>query len=77
MSLPLLGLAHEAGVEFLPASFCMPDRSDAPGLRLSFARSSVDEIAVGIRSLCSVIADCIENPELLRSGAAAYEEFYK
>lgn len=77
MSIPLLGLAHEAGVEFLPAAYCMPDRADTSAIRLSFAHSSSDEIEVGIKSLCSVIADCIENPELLQTGAQSYEDLYQ
>jgi 2-aminoadipate transaminase len=78
LSIPLQGLAHEAGVEFLPASFCMPDRSDAAALRLSFSRSSVDDIDVGIKSLCSVIGDCIDHPDLLHAGtAASYKDLYR
>jgi DNA-binding transcriptional MocR family regulator len=76
-SLPLLELAREAGVEFLPAVFCMPDRSDAPALRLSFSRVSPDEIAVGVKALCSVIADCIENPALLEARTTGYQELFQ
>lgn len=76
-SLPLLELAREAGVEFLPAVFCMPDRSDAPALRLSFSRASCDEITVGAKALCSVIADCIETPGLLAARATSYQELFQ
>lgn len=77
LSLPLLGLAREAGVEYLPSSFCMPNREDAPAFRLSFSRNSVEEIEVGVKLLCSVISDCIDNPELLRSSTQSYEELFK
>jgi DNA-binding transcriptional MocR family regulator len=75
-SLPLLTLARQAGVEFLPSAFCMPDRKDTCALRLSFSRSTTDEIEVGIKSLCSVISDCIDNPGLISSGATDFEELY-
>jgi 2-aminoadipate transaminase len=75
-SLPLLSLARDAGVEFLPSAFCMPDRKDKPALRLSFSRTPVDEIEAGIKILCSVIADCVDNPELLKSTASGYEELF-
>jgi 2-aminoadipate transaminase len=76
LSLPLLNLARQNGVEFAPAAFCMPDRKDAPALRLSFARNTTDVIEVGVKSLCSVIADCIENPALLSSGTHEYEDLF-
>ena len=76
-SVPLLSLARESGVEFLPAAFCMPERRDAPALRLSFSRTNVEEIESGIRSLCSVIADAIERPELLSAGAQEHEDLYR
>jgi GntR family transcriptional regulator/MocR family aminotransferase len=77
MSLPLLGMAREAGVEFLPASYCMPDRQDAPALRLAFSRTTPEEIEAGVKTLCSVIADCIDNPELLAGGAQSFEDLYR
>ena len=76
-SVPLLSMAREAGVEFLPAAFCMPERQDAPALRLSFSRNNVEEIESGILILCSVIADAIEHPERLKGGAQGYEDLYK
>jgi DNA-binding transcriptional MocR family regulator len=76
-SLPLLSLARDAGVEFLPAAFCMPDRQDAAALRLTFARNSVEEIESGIKVLCSVLADVIDNPGLLNTGAQEFEDLYK
>jgi 2-aminoadipate transaminase len=76
-SLPLLELAREAGVEFAPAIFCMPDRSDAPALRLSFSRANPDEIVVGVKALCSVIADCIETPGLLAARTTGYQELFQ
>ncbi len=76
-SLPLLSLAREAGVEFLPATFCMPDRQDAPAMRLSFSRSSVEDIESGIRTLCRVITECVRRPELLEKGAKSYEDLFK
>jgi 2-aminoadipate transaminase len=75
-SVQLLGLARNAGVEFLPAAFCMPDRKDAPAFRLSFSRLSSDEIEVGVKALCSVIADCIENPQSLDSASESHEGLY-
>jgi DNA-binding transcriptional MocR family regulator len=76
-SLPLLSLARQAGMEFLPSSFCMPDRNDGPALRLSFSRTSVEDIEEGVGILCKVIKDCIDNPDLLSSGAHSYEDLYK
>lgn len=76
-SLPLLSLARQAGMEFLPSSFCMPDRNDGPALRLSFSRSSAEDIEEGVGILCKVIQDCLSNPELLSSGAHSYEDLYK
>jgi DNA-binding transcriptional MocR family regulator len=76
-SLPLLSYARDAGVEFLPAAFCMPDRSDTAALRLSFARNTVEDIDAGVKVLCSVIADCIDNPAMLVSGAKSYEDLYR
>jgi DNA-binding transcriptional MocR family regulator len=76
-SLPLLSLAREAGVEFLPAAFCMPDRQDTSALRLSFSRNEIDVIESGIHKLCKVIAGCVRNPELLEKGAKSYEDLYK
>ena len=75
--LPLMSLARDAGVEFLPAAFCMPDRSDAPAMRLSFSRVKPDEIEVGIRKLCQVIKDCLRNPDLLKKGAQTYEDLFR
>lgn len=75
-SVPLLSFCRDAGVEFLPAAFCMPDRKDMSALRLSFSRCKVDEIEAGIKILCSVIADCIERPDLLASVTAGYEELF-
>jgi DNA-binding transcriptional MocR family regulator len=76
-SLPLLTLAREAGVEFLPAAFCMPDRKDAPAFRLSFSRTSVDDIEKGIKILGDVIKRCINNPDLLYTGAQSYEDLFQ
>lgn len=75
-SVPLLSLARKAGVEFLPAAFCMADRKDGPAFRLSFARHSTDELEVGVKALCSVIADCIDNPESLDAASESYEGLY-
>ena len=76
-SVPLFSLAREAGVEFLPAAFCMPDRKDAPALRLSFSRTGVDEIETGVKKLAEVIQKCIDNPTLLNSGAQSYEDLFE
>ena len=76
-TLPLLSLAREVGVEFLPAAFCMPDRQDTSALRLSFSRSSTEEIESGIKSLCRVIAECIRTPDLLDKGAKTEKDLYK
>jgi hypothetical protein len=46
-------------------------------LRLSFSRHTSAEIENGVKALCSVIADCIENPALLEAAASTYEELYK
>jgi len=76
-TLPLLSLAREAGVEFLPAAFCMPDRKDTSALRLSFSRSNVEDIESGIKLLCRVIAECIRTPDLLDKGAKSEKDLYK
>jgi DNA-binding transcriptional MocR family regulator len=76
-SLPLLSLARDVGVEFAPAAFFMPDRRDAAALRLSFSRNSAEDIETGVKALCSVISDCIDNPDLLRSGAHSFEDLYQ
>ena len=76
-SMPLLSLARDAGVEYLPSAYCMPDRSDGPALRLSFSRNTVEDIETGVKALCSVIADCIDNPLLLQTGARTYEDLYR
>jgi DNA-binding transcriptional MocR family regulator len=76
-SIGLLRLGREAGVDFLPAAFMMPDRRDAPALRLSFSRNSVQDIVSGVKILCSVIADCIEKPELLAARDTGYEDLYQ
>jgi len=76
-SLALLTLARQAGVDFSPAAFMMPERRDAPALRLSFARNLPQDIEVGVNILCSVIADCIDQPELLSGLSAGYEDLYR
>jgi DNA-binding transcriptional MocR family regulator len=76
-SLPLLSLAREAGVEYLPAAFCMPDREDAPALRLSFSRNEADVIEEGVKKLCRVIGECINKPDLLQQGAKSFKDLYK
>jgi len=76
MSVPLLTLARRAGVDFLPAAFVMPDRRDAPALRLSFSRNTPERIEEGIKTLCHVISDCIDNPDLLNAGAKRFEELF-
>ncbi|HES57941.1 MAG TPA: PLP-dependent aminotransferase family protein, partial [Firmicutes bacterium] len=76
-SLPMLTLARAAGVEYLPASFCMPDRKDTNALRLSFSRTNVEEIETGIENLCKVIVECIKDPDRLKQGAKEYEDLYK
>ncbi len=76
MSVPLLSFCRDAGVEFLPAAFCMPDRKDRPALRLSFSRCRAEEIETGVKILCSVIADCLDKPDLLASVTAGYEELF-
>jgi 2-aminoadipate transaminase len=75
-SVPLLSLARQAGVDFVPSAFVMPDRKDSPALRLSFSRTPPEDIEKGVQVLCSVIADCIDKPELLASGASTYEGLF-
>jgi 2-aminoadipate transaminase len=76
-TIPLLSLARELGLQFLPAAFCMPDRSDAPAFRLSFSRTSMEEIEEGILKLCRLITEVTANPGLLRGGAKSYEDLYR
>lgn len=75
-SVPLLSLARQAGVDFVPAAFVMPDRRDGPALRLSFSRNSPERIERGIKVLCDVISDCIDKPALLDAGAKKFEELF-
>ncbi|MEZ5336951.1 MAG: PLP-dependent aminotransferase family protein [bacterium] len=77
MSLPLLGLARKADVDFTPANLMMPDRKDRNGLRLSFSRVRIEDIEEGIKALCSVIGDCIDNPALLQGSAHEYEDLFQ
>jgi GntR family transcriptional regulator/MocR family aminotransferase len=76
-SLGLLRLTREAGVDFLPASYMMPDRRDAPALRLAFSRNTISDITAGVKILCSVLGDCIEQPGLLGSEPTEYEDLFK
>jgi DNA-binding transcriptional MocR family regulator len=76
MSVPLLTLARQAGVDFVPAAFVMPDRRDAPALRLSFSRNPPERIQQGIKILCGVISDCVKNPDLLEAGAKKYDDLF-
>jgi DNA-binding transcriptional MocR family regulator len=76
-SIPLLTLARDAGVEFAPSALFMPDRRDTSALRLSFSRNSAEDIEKGVKALCKVIAECLENPDLLRSGAHSYGDLFQ
>ena len=76
-SVPLLSIAREHGVDFVPATICMPDRKDSNALRLSFSRNSVEDIDRGIKSLCSIIRTCVEDPTKLHSGAHSFEELFR
>lgn len=64
-SLPLLELSRQAGVDFLPAAYCMPDRQDTSALRLTFSRTPLEDIPAGIEILCDTIKRCIEDPRML------------
>jgi DNA-binding transcriptional MocR family regulator len=75
-SMPLLRLARERGVDFLPAAFTMPDRHDTNALRLCFSRLPEEEIRRGTEILCETISDAINKPELLHSGFRQYEDLY-
>jgi GntR family transcriptional regulator/MocR family aminotransferase len=76
-SMPLLALAREAGVDFLPSAFVNPGRRDGNALRLSFSRNSVEDIRNGTSILCSVIRDAIDNPGRIENMDMTYEELYK
>jgi 2-aminoadipate transaminase len=76
-SLPLFIRAREAGLEFLPAAYCMPDRRDAPALRLAFSRCSLEQIETGIPRLCDLLARCSADPALLERDASSFEELYR
>ena len=76
-SMPLLGLARQAGVEFLPSAFVNPGRKDGNALRLSFSRNTVEDIKQGTSLLCEVMADCIADPGRLEARDMTYEELYK
>jgi 2-aminoadipate transaminase len=67
-SMPLLRRARAAGVAFLPAAYCKPDRMDDSALLLSFSRVKTEEIESGIPLLCQVMAECLDNPKLLEVG---------
>src|SRR5690606_9374293 len=77
LSVPLLGLARRADVNFTPANMMMPQRNDSNGLRLSFSRVSPEDIKEGITALCSVIRDCIDNPALLEGSTRDFEDLYR
>jgi hypothetical protein len=55
----------------------MPDRKDANAMRLSFSRNTVEDLDVGVKALCSVIKDCLENPDILKRGAHSYEDLFE
>ncbi|MBN2083174.1 PLP-dependent aminotransferase family protein [bacterium] len=74
LSVPLLSMSRELGVDFLPAPFCLPSRKDTAALRLAYSRSSESEIEEGVKILCNLIRDCIDDPKLLDSGAKSWEE---
>ncbi len=68
MSVPLLKLAHDVDIDFLPASYCIPGKQDGNALRLSFSRCSVEDIETGIPILCDLISRVSRNPSLLEPG---------
>src|SRR5690606_35946608 len=76
-SMKLLELARGAGVDFVPAPLVMPDRKDSNQMRLSFARNSTDDISSGIQTLCGVIRDCMDNPDLMEGPGMEYEDLLK
>ncbi|MCH7472117.1 PLP-dependent aminotransferase family protein [bacterium] len=76
MSMPLLILAREAGVQFAPASLFMPGKRDAPALRLSFSRSTEEEIKSGIKVLASLIRDGLNQPEKLEQLSASFADLF-
>ncbi len=76
-AIPLLSLARQAGVEFAPGAFCMPDHSDVSALRLSFSRTATNEIEEGIRILGETIRRVIARPALLDDGAQTYGDLYE
>lgn len=76
-SLKLLNQARQAGVDFVPAGFMMPQRRDASALRLSFSRNPPQDIETGVKTLCRVIGDCIIRPELLDGLTIGYEDLYR
>jgi hypothetical protein len=53
----------------------MPDRKDAPALRLSFTRNPAEQIEEGVRRLAGVIADALAHPQKLRQLSAEYQDF--
>jgi DNA-binding transcriptional MocR family regulator len=77
MSLPLLTLARKEGIEFLPAAFVMPNRLDSSALRLSFSRNEPEKIQYGVKILCELITECINNPSLLDSGATTFKDLQR
>lgn len=76
-AIPLLSLARQAGVDFAPGAFCMPDHSDVSALRLSFSRTSAEEIEKGVRILGQLITKVLADPGLLDSGAKSYKDLYE
>jgi DNA-binding transcriptional MocR family regulator len=76
-SMKLLELSRRVGVDFVPAPFMSPDRRDSAALRLSFSRSGIEEISSGVKTLCSVIANCLDNPQLLTGPDFEYEDLLK
>lgn len=76
-SMKLLEHCRRAGVDFVPAPLVMPDRRDSNRLRLSFSRNNIPDIESGTETLCSVIRDCMDNPDLLEGPEPEYEDLLK
>ena len=75
LSAPLLMLCRDKGVDFAPAPLFMPDRKDTSALRLSFTRSTEEQLTKGVRILGEVVADALSNPKQLRQLSAEYQDF--
>jgi len=75
-SVPVLVAARERGVMFAPASLFMPGKEDAAAFRLSFSRSTEEQIHQGIYRLGAVVRQALASPEKFGRLAAGFDDLF-